>query len=251
MLQLLKSLPPVERWRARKGFWKSYNESGEWELKELPTYVPKDRIAIDVGGNTGVYSFHLGRLARDLVIFEPNPAYVDRLKKVGFARQLQEVALSDHTGEATLRIPMWEGKEDAGMGSLETTAVPAEVMARSIKVPIRRLDDYGYKDVGFIKIDVEGHEEGVLKGGLETIRRERPVLLIEIEERHNPGGIERVRNLLAGYDGYFFLEGVRRPIDAFDAAVHQLSDDLKVAVKSRRQSAYVNNFLFVPAGAAH
>jgi FkbM family methyltransferase len=40
-----------------------------------------------------------------------------------------------------------------------------------IAVPTRRLDDYELDAVGFIKIDVEGHELAVLRGGTETIRR--------------------------------------------------------------------------------
>ena len=247
MKEFLKKLPLIERWRARKGFWRSYNETGEWELKELPAYVDKARIAIDVGGNVGEYSYHLGRLARKVVTFEPNPLYVDRLRRAGLGQHLEQVALSDHVGSAELRIPLWDGKEDMGMASLEAGAVPESVLARTVNVPLKRLDDYAFQDVGFIKIDVEGHEESVLKGGLETIARERPVLLIEIEERHNAGGLQRICSLLSGHQGFFFLNGVKMPMAQFDPAKHQRAEDLEAAVKLRRQSPYVNNFLFVPA----
>ena len=50
---------------------------------------------------------------------------------------------------------------------------------------MKRLDDIKIKnDIGFIKIDVEGHEKNVIQGGLDTIKKNKPVLLIEIEEKH-------------------------------------------------------------------
>ncbi len=200
-----------------------------------------------MGGNIGVYAFHLGRLSKGVIVFEPNPQYVDRLKKLGLAERLEEVALSDRAGVAELRIPLRDGAEDHGMGSLEAEAVPGSVLARTFQVPLKRLDDYRFENVGFIKIDVEGHEEGVLRGATETLARERPNLLIEIEERHNPGGLERIRGLLAGYDGFFFLGGERRPLSEFNPNVHQRLEDLALAFDNRRASPYVNNFLFTPA----
>lgn len=247
MIGLLKRHPLAERWRARKHFWKSFNHTGEWELRELPAYVPKGRLAVDVGGNLGIYSYHMRRLARGVITFEPNPVYAARLRSIGLGRRLEEVALSDRAGAAELRVPMWEGRETPGMASLETEAVPESILARTVQVPVRRLDDYAFEAIGFIKIDVEGHEERVLSGALETIRRDRPTLLIEIEERHNPGGLERIRRLLAGYEGFFFAQGQRRPLSEFDPAVHQRDEDLDSACKARRTSPYVNNFLFVAA----
>jgi len=54
----------------------------------------------------------------------------------------------------------------------------------SLPVSLRRLDDYEFRDVSFIKIDVEGHEQRVIRGATETLERERPVILVEIEQRH-------------------------------------------------------------------
>lgn len=62
-----------------------------------------------------------------------------------------------------------------------------------------RLDDIIKDDVGFIKIDVEGHELAVLKGATSLINRCRPVLLVECEERHSPGGTERLFKFLQSH----------------------------------------------------
>ena len=45
------------------------------------------------------------------------------------------------------------------------------------------IDDLNYKNVSFMKIDVEGAELFVLKGAINTIINSRPIIMIEIEDR--------------------------------------------------------------------
>ena len=45
------------------------------------------------------------------------------------------------------------------------------------------MDSFGFKDVDFIKIDVEGHELRVLKGAIETISTHRPTIILEENDR--------------------------------------------------------------------
>ena len=49
----------------------------------------------------------------------------------------------------------------------------------------KRLDEYDFHDISFIKIDVEGFELEVVEGARETLRRERPTLLVEIDEAYS------------------------------------------------------------------
>ena len=51
--------------------------------------------------------------------------------------------------------------------------------SKKMKARLRTMDSYGIQDVGFIKIDVEGHELMVLQGALDTIERNNPVICIE------------------------------------------------------------------------
>jgi hypothetical protein len=103
----------------------------------------------------------------------------------------------------------------------------------------------GHTNVGFIKIDVEGHEAAVLRGASRLIEQSAPTLLIEIEQRHIQGPIQDVFNMVAemGYAGFFLKDWVLRSIATFDLEEDQLKHLHKL--HSRR---YINNFIFMPHG---
>ena len=210
--------------------------------------MPLVYVSIDVGASGGSYTVHLLGLSKRCVAFEPIPSAAQRLRnKLSFAGnpklQVETVAISDLSGEADLKIPA----NDAGRSTLATTN-PVEELGdlEIVSVPVQRLDDYPFGDpVGFVKIDVEGHEEGVLRGACALFARDRPALIIEIEERHNPGSIERVTALLEyyGYNGYFFRDDRLRSIDTFRKDSDQCVDDL--CADTSRRYKYINNFVFL------
>jgi len=85
----------------------------------------------------------------------------------------------------------------------------------------------------------------VLEGATETIRRCMPVLLIEIEERHQNIEIDVVFEhvLKRGYQGYFIFEQALHSLDQFRVDFHQ-----RGYVEGRQTTKYVNNFIFLPRG---
>jgi FkbM family methyltransferase len=201
----------------------------------------------------GDYSYELSRLTGHVIAFEPNPKLAKLVQSLRLrGLEVKQMALSSQDGTAELWVPTTSGYH--GLASLRQDVVAGRATER-VSVPTRRLDGLGLKNVAFIKIDVEGFEEAVLDGAIETIARDRPILLIEIEERHNVGGLARIRDRLAslGYSGYFFLDGKRLPLKTFDPELHQkVSDDIENVGQSvsRREFRYVNNFLFEPASPA-
>lgn len=228
-----------QRWRAY--YWREFNGAGEPELKELPGLVPNDKSAIDVGGSVGTYTFHLSRLARSVTTFEPNPNLHWRFEKMALQNaRLERVALSDHPGRAILRIPSLS--RDHGRASLEEHLKTTQPDAAEWDVEIRTLDSYNFNDIGFIKIDTEGHEEAILRGASDLIARCHPTFLIEIEEAHNPGGLPRVSQFFAerGYSCFFFDAGQRRPLSDFDQTRDQPSNSQADGTYPR----YINNFIF-------
>jgi FkbM family methyltransferase len=218
----------------------------EPETRRLREWCRKDRISIDAGANRGVYSCYMLPHSAAVVAFEPLPSMQEELRQYfGDRIQLHPVALSDSDGQTSLRLP--RGLTScATIDPHNTLDVVDRRPIDTITVTTRRLDSYHFPNVGFVKIDVEGHEERVLRGALETVRESRPTLLIEIEERHNAESLARVTALLdgLGYDGWFLDRGRMRRIGEFDVSRDQDRDHVGLRGKLGR---YINNFVFTPS----
>jgi FkbM family methyltransferase len=199
-----------------------------------------------VGANLGIYTQILRRYSRDVVAVEPNPELSQRLRRA-FSEQVRviEAALSSSPGRATIHVPVVRGREIDTRASLDP-ALHAGLSTRSLEVRMLTLDQLELRDVGFLKIDVEGHELEVVRGGLELLRASQPRLLIEIEERHNAGAIEQMLQLLSplGYRGYFVAGSELVEIEHYDAQRHQPAAGAK-RIGGGRSRRYINNFIFL------
>lgn len=214
----------------------------EPELRFIPFLCNKQSAAIDVGANWGMYTHHMTRHAETCFVFEPHPAFKDRLKKIFKDKaRVETVALSDKRGVVTLKAP----KGITGLATIEqSNPVGQTGELDEFQIETRVLDDYDLPRVSCIKIDVEGHEEKVLKGAIKLLKRDLPALLIEMEERHNPGVIGRIQKRLKslGYAGYFLKQGRVNPIDEFDVSSDQREETITF---DRPQEQFINNFLFI------
>lgn len=151
----------------------------EPELRILREIVPAGRLAIDVGANRGYYSYALSKIASRVEAFEPYPAIAQfaRGKLRGNIR-LHEVALSNYFGSAKLRVPQCKGSVDIHYSAtLKDVAIEKYI---EVDVPVATLDQFGFDDVGFIKVDTEGSDLDVIEGAKETIRRNQPNLMVEL-----------------------------------------------------------------------
>ena len=231
---------PYYRFRA----WRAYlrcRHYAEPEIRLLKRLVDPARTSVDVGANKGVYTYFLSRLSAHVFAYEPNPKFTPILAPVvGPKVTLIEAALSDRDGEATLTIPINLKGESNNAASLEIGKYGGE--RKEITVAVRRLDHAGHADVGFVKIDVEGHEEGVIRGAAATLKEQRPTLLVEIESFHRNQDIRQTFALIGsfGYQGYMLLGGRLTSVDRFSAQEHQLGP------RQGSGGQYVKNFIFLP-----
>lgn len=146
-------------------------------------------------------------------------------------------ALSDPSDQLTLHVPIVEGKPGYGLASLEKR----NVESMETLVQVRTLDSFNFSNVDFIKIDVEGHEQSVIKGGRQTLKTEKPAILIEIEQRHLDGEMQDVFHMIQGlgYTGYFLEEGRLQRLEAFSYERNQ-----KPYLNNVSSKNYINNFMF-------
>jgi FkbM family methyltransferase len=229
-------IPP--RLYIRYRAWKELRR-GEVETRLLPFLVDRKRVAVDVGANKGVWTYLLSRLCRHVHAFEPNPK-IFRVLKRGVTDNVtaHQLALSNSAGTAEFRIPRHKGGYSNQGGTLSTVKVSENYGA--IQVETRRLDDLGITDVGFMKIDVEGSEATVLEGAVETLKRDRPVMVIEIEEAHTKRSLPTlVSDVEAyGYRALALCRGVVTDFRRIDIEKHHR----RPAVRED----YIFNYIFVP-----
>ena len=89
--------------------------------------------------------------------------------KQGAAIAVHALALSDYSGAGRLGIPATQPKDWALASLLDGTARAHSTFA----VEVRRLDEFLRGPIGVLKIDVEGHELGVLRGADALLNRTR------------------------------------------------------------------------------
>jgi FkbM family methyltransferase len=206
----------------------------EPELAMLRALVRPGCTAVDVGANRGFYSYALASIAGRVEAFEPIPEMVafNRAKARRNVR-VHEIALSDREGRAPFYIPRTgEGGQAHLLGNLGNVHRTDDL--DRIEVRLATLDSFGFEDVGFIKIDVEGSELDVVEGARRTIARDRPNLLIELLTRPDEDALAAIARIEAEY-GYRAL--VVRAGERVDA---------RPALERERATIRSKNVLFVP-----
>ena len=246
-----KVIAPHWFWRRKFGILAELGESNA-EMALVRSLCDPQKVSIDIGADVGEFAIAMLSRSASVVAFEPRPAQARELAAMFTAAKapvlIEAVALSDTPGTTQMRVL----EADPGRSTIDTANPMADEddsAVVTIDVPVKRLDDYGFSGVGFVKVDVEGHELAVLRGATETLRANRPTLVVEAEERHHHNAVAEISEFLAGldYSGYFELAGERRPIGDFDAATHQ--DPANISSWKDGWTArgvYVNNFVFVP-----
>jgi FkbM family methyltransferase len=163
----------------------SYFEPHLWihyyGLEELPTTV-KSYIAgkdfLDAGAFYGDSALMLMEYSPQRILaYEPVPDTYKRLLQTIEKNDAKDKIIAINKGlgdkETTLKI------DSSGSGS--TFLMTADSGIKIAEIPVTTIDkECKDKTIGIIKMDIEGFEYYALKGALETIKRDKPVLLISI-----------------------------------------------------------------------
>jgi FkbM family methyltransferase len=171
------------------------------ELHTLPGIVSAGDVCVDVGSSAGLYCQALSHLVGpDGLVHSVEPLSFSHpyWSRVLGAKQRSNVhhhpvALGAEPGRGAMRVPFGAYGPDTsrsflewntqGLGSTADYAYHVDVL-----VEVNTLDGLccraGVNRLDFVKIDVEGGELHVLRGGQHVIETYRPAMLIEIEERH-------------------------------------------------------------------
>ena len=160
----------------------------EPEASRLAKFVPAGGVAIDAGANAGLYSYGLSRFCKRVHAFEINPAHCRMLHDFAAPNvEIHGVGLSNTSEEKKLFIPIHSsGLALDGWASLEPGNCPGISEHMEMPVRVSPLDEFNFLECVFLKIDVEGHELQVLEGAIKTLRRTRPLILVEVRDVNFP-----------------------------------------------------------------
>lgn len=165
-------------------------------------FTDRRAVAVQAGGNVGVWAAHLARHFETVHTFEPDPVnFACLTKNVPINVRYQQAGLGDRAGHVRLE------------------ADPRNVGAHWVNgkgpLPMITIDSLNLPACDFICLDVEGFEPLALRGAEATIRRCRPVIMIEekgLSERYYKIKRGTAERWLAETFGYRVAKKVRKDL---------------------------------------
>jgi FkbM family methyltransferase len=168
-----------------------FSRHAGWAIRE---YARPGSVVIDVGAHIGYFTLLGAKLVGSgghVHAFEPDPRLRPRVEEHAHANGLNwvtvnQTALLDHAGDVSLSLP-----EQLGWASVSDTDGDVQVTATTLDAYVdeRRIDPAA---VSFVKIDAEGVEAAVIRGGRSTLAAARAAaVLVE----HPPGRAENADEL--------------------------------------------------------
>ena len=142
----------------------------------------RGEVAIDIGAHIGSYTLRLAKRFTNVIAFEPNPfnrhilslnVHLNSATNI----QVEDAAVSEHNGVSSFFLH--RGAD--GTGSLNEHHYGFKY-DKMIQVKTRTLDSFDFSRIDLLKIDAEGNELQILKGGSGTIEKTKPILAIEVHQ---------------------------------------------------------------------
>lgn len=202
----------------------------------LQQNLTPQRTVVDIGARKGHWFKNIAYYFPDSPahLFEPTPniyEWLDSKHRKNDRVNIHGVALSDVSATLDFHIDL----ELGGWSGL--TQQREDGKYRTIKVPVKTLDSYKLKNVGLIKIDVEGNELKTIRGAEKTIKSSKPFVYFECADVH-----------MTNYD-----YGSGEIFDFFNNLNYDILDlDLNVCTKEQLQehtasnSSLYHNFIAKP-----
>ena len=199
----------------REVFIKKFSQSYEPEMATIPRLLKNPGTIIDIGANYGTYSFFLSKLYPNskIIAFEPATSSFGILRRIIRCFSLRNVI--------PVKKGLGEKIENKEIIFPRNYTIIAHVAGKNSKknkedksedIEITTLDSFvkrnKIKGIDLMKCDVEGFELSVFRGAKKSLKKFKPLVFVEIEQRHTEKyGID-ARNVLKflekiGYRSYF------------------------------------------------
>jgi FkbM family methyltransferase len=239
----------IERIKLQHRANKYKNKNDKGGIAYIHSAIKSGDTALDIGAHKGGYLYFMRKLAGDsgrVFAFEPQSnlnRYINKIKQLfnWDTVTIEHLALSDSAGSVTLFIPSGTNDKSSSPGATIVEQKDRTDIGATETVSTETLDSYCTRNnikPDFLKIDVEGNELRVFQGGIETLKKYKPKIIVEIEARHV--GQEKVLETIRfmedlGYTGRFIHDLDYKQLALFSFEMYQNTSDMK---------NYCNNFIF-------
>ena len=213
-----------------------------------------DKHIVDIGGSLGISSLGFRQMGfkNKIFLFEPNTIiykkYLYKIKKNNKNIFLNNFALGDKNKKNFFYIPYYKKKAIHYFGSFDKKYIQnsikmtfpdieSKIKFKKKKIKIKKFDDLDINiNPHFIKIDVEGYDYIVLKGLTKTIKKFKPIFLIE----YNKENFFQIDKFLKNYDKFIYDIKIDNLVKLKKSFNHRLARSSKTNLLSNR------NIYFVP-----
>lgn len=170
-----------QSWRSptqqRNGLWWPENDRVAYELLRdevdylsvAAKYCDHRRVALQAGGNCGIYPLYLSDIFTVVITFEP--------ERQNYACLLKNI--ENRTNIIASCAALGDSGGLVGIMPCERNNGASYVVETGRDVPKMAIDDLGLDACDLIQLDVEGYEVKALQGASQTINRCRPVIMVE------------------------------------------------------------------------
>jgi FkbM family methyltransferase len=170
-------------------------------------YVKNFNNAIDIGANIGLHTVRFAQKFKSVFSFEPVTSVHECLKKnISKFNNVKnyKVGLGENNTHKIILIP--KNNTNCGQYSIvDFTNFQNELIDE--KIEIKCLDDFNLT-ADLIKIDTQGYELPILRGSIETLKKNFPVLILELENKKDLKEVELLLNPL----GYILVKSNKHDI---------------------------------------
>ena len=238
----------IESFKLKYRALKYQHKNDKGGIQYIKTVIKSGQTVLDIGSHkAGYLYFMITQVGEKGSVFAFEPQfilfqYITKLKKMFKWNNVtvEHLAISDKTGESILYIPTNKVKKGSSpsasvLKSNDNSKGFTEIVA------CETLDSYcNRKNIkpDFLKIDIEGNELNLFQGGIETLKKYKPKIFVEIEARHvgEKRVLETFRFMEAlNYEAHF-IHGLKRiPLTSFSFEKYQNVND---------KANYCNNFTF-------
>lgn len=174
---------------------------------------------IDIGANDGISYKTIRNFIKKtkIISFEPQKnkfSQLKILKKKDSNYKIFNCGLSKKKNLMKLYIPFFNNTSLSPFAGLNKKEVISrlnqsifvknllnKIIFKSFDIKLKKLDDYKFKP-SFVKIDVEGHEYECIQGSIKTIKKNKPILLVEYNDLSNKKILKLLKQF--NYSSYYF-----------------------------------------------